>query len=131
MQVARLRMESQFARISMNQTQAQMEISQPKADMEISQPKADFNIRTTKGKLTIDQTQAWAEANLKSALRWTDDMAQQGKQLANEGTARRAEQGAALLDIHTGQNVVADQAVENGHPHYQTPSIKYIPSPLQ
>lgn len=128
--IPQLRMESQMARIGINQTKAQIGIEQPKAELSIEQPNADMSIETTKGKLTIDQTQAWEEMNLESTPRLVEKHAQESVQLLKEGTARRAEQGAQLLDIHQSDTIIAEQARENQLPKLKQLSIKYIPSPL-
>ena len=130
MQFPQVRMESQQARITIQQTPAQMEIRQPEAAMDLRQPKADMQIRTTKGRLNIDQSKAFAETNLKSALRWTEDMAAKGKADVHTGTARRAQQGNQLLDIHLGGNAIAEQAIQNGQPSDKMLGIKYMPSPF-
>ena len=125
-----IRMESKMARIGMEQTNSYLEIEQPKADLSIEQPKAEMTIETKKGKLTIDQTQAWEETNLMSTFRLTEKFAEEGKRATLEGTARRAEQGAQLIDIHKNVNVIAEQAFENGGTPRKQLSIKYIPSPF-
>ena len=130
MQFPQIRMESKMAKIGMEQTNSYLEIEQPKADLSIEQPKAELSIETTKGKLTIDQTQAWEETNLMSTLRLIEKLVEEAKKAALQGTARRAEQGAQLIDIHKNINVIAEQAIENGAKPIAQLSIKYIPSPF-
>lgn len=130
MRIPQLKMASQNAMIDIRQTASQLDIRQPKADIDMQQPKADLQMRTTKGKLTIDQSKAFAEANLKSALRWNEDTAAKGKQAVNTGVSRRARQGNQLIDIHQGGNANVALAVENGHPTDKLMGIKYIPSPF-
>ncbi|MBO1001543.1 DUF6470 family protein [Pseudogracilibacillus auburnensis] len=130
MQFPQLRLESQMARIAIEQTPARIEMKQGKAHLSIQQPKAEVSMRTMKGKLTIDQTQAWEEMNLMSTRRLNELHADEGLRAASEGTARRAEQGVELLNIHTGVDIIAEQAVQNGHPPTKTLSFTYIPSPL-
>ncbi len=130
MHTATLRIDSQPAKIAIRQTNGTVELAQPKADMSIAQPKADLQMRSTKGKLTIDQTQAFEEANLMGPLRSTEKHAQKGKQATLEGTKRRASEGSQLVDIHIGSNMIAEQSKQKGHRQYVPPSIKYIPSPF-
>ena len=130
MQFPQIQMTSQMGKIQIKQTQGEMEIVQPKAEISIEQPQAVLSMQTTKGVLTIDQTQAWEETNLMSPMRLSEKNTQEGKQATLEGTQRRAEQGAQLLDIHLGGNVIQEQAIQNGHPVYKEPQIAYIPSPL-
>lgn len=130
MKFPQLQMESQRGRISIEQTPAKIEIRQPKARQSIEQPKAEMSIRTTKGKMHIDQSQAWEERMLMSTIRLNEMHAQEGMQAVKEGTARRAEQGAQLIKIEQDVNVIAEQAIENGHPQMKQLSIKYVPSPF-
>lgn len=130
MQFPQIRMESQMAKIGIKQTPAQIELRQGKADVTIEQPKAEMSIRQPKGKLTIDQSQAWEEMNLMSTRRLNEIYAIEGKQAASEGIARRAEQGAALLDIHNGTDMIAEQAYQISNPPMKTLGIKYVPSPF-
>lgn len=89
MELPQIRMQSQMARITMMTQPATQEIRQPKADLSIHQPHAELSIRTIPSKLTIDQTQAWADMNLKTAPLSIEEFAQLGMQGAQEGTARR------------------------------------------
>ncbi|HLR72415.1 MAG TPA: DUF6470 family protein [Pseudogracilibacillus sp.] len=130
MRFPQIHMDSQMARIGMTQTPAQLEMSQKNADLSIEQPKADISMQTKKGKLTIDQSQAWEEMNLMSTQRLNEKYADEGLRAALEGTGRRAEQGAELINIHHETNVIAEQAVQNQLPKVKTLSLKYIPSPL-
>lgn len=130
MQLPQIQMTSLMGKIAIEQSKGDMDIVQPKAEMTIEQPKAVLSMQTTKGTLTIDQSQAWEETNLMGPIRLSEKIAQEGKQAALEGVQRRAEQGAQLIDIHLGGNVIKEQAIQNGHPVYKEPQIAYIPSPL-
>src|SRR5690625_2554725 len=130
MQIPQIRMESQMAKIGMEQTNSYIEIEQPKADLSIEQPKADVSMQTIKGKITIDQTQAWEETNIMNPYRLTEKIAQEGKQAALEGTGRREEQGAQIIDIHHDVDMIAEQAVENGSRPMKQLRVGYIPSPF-
>ncbi|HLR92528.1 MAG TPA: DUF6470 family protein, partial [Atopostipes sp.] len=128
--MGKIQMTSQMGRIQISQTAGEMNISQPKADISITQPNAHLLIQTTNGKLTIDQSQAFEEANLYGPLRAIKKEAQAGRQAIQEGTRRRAAEGTQLADIHIEGNPIAEQAKQKGHRQYTPPSIKYIPSPL-
>lgn len=130
MKFPQIQMESQRGRISIEQTPAKIEIRQQHATQTIEQPKAKMDIRTTKSKMHIDQSQAWEERQLMSTIRLNEIHAQEGMRAVQEGTARRAEQGAQLLKIEQNVNVIAEQAIENGHPKMKRLSIKYVPSPF-
>lgn len=130
MQIPQIRMTSQMGKIAIEQKAGNLDIVQPKAEVAMKQPKANISIHTSKGKLTIDQTQAWEEANLMSPLRLSKRHAQAAKQAVLGGIQKRAQQGAQLIDIHLGGNMIAQQAIQNGHRTYRPPSLTYIPSPL-
>lgn len=130
MQIPQLKMESTMAKINIQQNNTELEIEQPKATLSIEQRQADVSIETKKGKLTIDQSQAWEEMNLESTFQLNMNHAQDSRQAVAEGTARRAEQGAELVDIHRNPDILANQAEVNGHRQMKTLSIKYIPSPF-
>lgn len=128
MQVPQIRIQSQQALISINQPRADVQIQQPKATQHIEQPHAIVEMRTTPSKLTIDQTQAWHDMDLKSAKVRIEEAAQKGKQKVLEGIARRANQGEQLMKIEQGGNPIASQAVQNGHRKEKQFNIGWIPS---
>lgn len=129
-QVPQIRMESQMGRIRMEQEHGMLEIEQGKAELSIQQPQVDMSIQTRKGTLTIDQTEAWKQVNLGSTQYMIEKNAHAAMQAASEGTARRAEQGSEMLDIHHGREVITDQAWTNQGKQYQPPNLAYMPSPF-
>lgn len=128
MQLPQIRLESQMARINMTTQPAGQEIQQPRAGLSIQQPRADVTMRTIPSKLTIDQTQAWEDMNLKSAKRSIEEFAQEGKQAALEGTGRRASQGTELMKIENKGNPLISQSFQNAHEPPRSLGIKFIPS---
>jgi hypothetical protein len=127
MQIPRLLMHATYGKIGLNTENAQLEIRQQPAEQNILQPKAELSIHTVPGKLDIDQSQAFAEAHLKSIYALIDDYAARGKQEAMEGIARRAEQGDALMRIENGGHPIAEQARENSTPPPAQFSIGWMP----
>lgn len=130
MQFPQIRMESQFARIGIDTTLAKLHIEQPKADLQIEQPPAKMEIRTTPGWLTIDQTKAWEDMNIKSVFRRTEEHVARTKEKLQEGIARVVSEGDEMLDIHTGQNAIIEQAVRQNNPPPPEVNITWIPSPF-
>lgn len=128
MQIPQIRIQSQDAQIQLNRKNATSEIEQPKADLSIQQPKADLTIETTPGKLSIDQTQAWADMNLKSIPQLNREFAEEGKKASQEGTARRAQEGAELMQIENGGTPLVSQAVNRAFPDMKRLGITFIPS---
>lgn len=127
-QLPQIRLESQTAKISLTQTPGRQEIRQPRAELSIEQPKANLSIQTTPGKLTVDQTRAWEDMNLPSPLRSVAIAANQGVNALMEGIQRRTQQGADLMEIENGGEVIAYQAEINGHEQTKLIGLKYIPS---
>ncbi|MGM7683395.1 DUF6470 family protein [Cytobacillus sp. Hm23] len=128
MQLPQIRINSTFAQIELSTTQAEQLIEQPKAELSIQQPKADMNIQTIKGKLTIDQTQAWEDMDLKHISKRIEEAADLGYQDWLDGIARRAQQGDELMKIENGGNPIARQAKENSQDPMYNFNIGYIPS---
>lgn len=128
MQMPQIRLDSQPARIGIQTTNARTETKQPPADLSIEQPKADLTIETIPSKLTIDQTEAWADMDLKHISRRIEDAAQQGRKDWLEGIARRAQQGDELMKIENGGNPIAEHAKTNSVNPVKEFNIGFIPS---
>ncbi|MEH7225052.1 DUF6470 family protein [Bacillus sp. JJ1566] len=123
-----IRLESKQAQIGIETTSARTETEQPKAELSIQQPKADISMETTPPKLTIDQTEAWADMGLKNILRSIEELAQKGKEDTLVGIARRVQQGTELMEIENGGNPLVRQAQENGQKPMKEFNIGFIPS---
>ncbi|MFC4557524.1 DUF6470 family protein [Virgibacillus kekensis] len=130
MRLPQIRMESQIARIQIQQTDGRQEIQQPKAQQSIRQPEAEITMKTTPSKLDIDQTKAWEDMNLMHIFKRIEKFANDGRQGAFEGIARRVQQGAQLMKIENGGNPIASQAVTNAYDEMKRLGIKFIPSPF-
>jgi hypothetical protein len=128
MQLAQIRLESQYAKIGLKTTPPVQEIQQPKADLSIEQPKAELTIRTTPGKLTIDQTKAREDVDLKSISKRIEEFADKGYQDSLEGIARRAQEGYALMRIEDGGNPIAEISKTNSEGPELRFNIGWIPS---
>ncbi|WP_221566969.1 DUF6470 family protein [Alkalihalobacillus sp. TS-13] len=128
MQIPQIRIQSQPALIGLKTTKGVQQISQPKAEQSIQQPKADLNTKTTKGTLTIDQTQAWNDMDLKSVFVQTEEAAQLGREDLLAGIARRAQEGDQLMRIENGGNPIAEHARVNSGGEMKEWNIGWIPS---
>lgn len=128
MRLPQVRLQSQPALISIQQQDAHVEINQPGATQQIEQPTATVRMRTIPSRLTIDQTQAWHDMDLKSAKVRIAEAAQQGKQKVLQGISRRINQGNQLMKIEHGGNPIVSQAVTNGHRPEKQFNIGWIPS---
>jgi hypothetical protein len=128
MQIPQIRMQSQMAQIQINQTNAELEIRQPQAEMSIRQDPPEVSIRTTPSKLSIDQSKAFEDMNLMPIMKRNTQHAEQGKQAALEGMARRAAEGRRLMEIEQGGTPVAELAKQQSGREMKQLSIKFIPS---
>lgn len=128
MQLPQLRMESQLAKIQINQKDARLEIKQEQPQIMIQQPKPEVIIRTTPSKLSIDQTEAWADMNLLSIFKRNDRFAGEAIQAVQAGIARTAREGKELMKIENGGNPIAAQARRMSSPPPKELGIKFIPS---
>ena len=108
------------ALIGVNRTPAKLDIKQPQAEVDRKITHAQVNVELSLPKIQIDQTQAFAESGLKKPLDLTAEIAQYSKSKMEESTGRIAEQGDALTDIHTGADVIADQALYNAYDQFST-----------
>lgn len=128
MQLPQIRMQSQMAHITIQQTDGKQRIRQTEASLSIQQPKAEMTIKTTPSKLDINQTQAWEDMNIMHIFKRIEKFANEGLQAANEGTARRARQGDAMMKIENKGNPIASQAIQNAFDDMKKLGIKFIPS---
>ncbi len=128
MNVSQIRLESNFIRMGLKIEKPVQEIEQPSAIQSIQQPKAILEIETIPGKLTIDQTKAREDVDLKSIRRRVEEFAQNGYEDWLKGIERRASQGTELMKIENGGNPIAYQAKENSEGPPKQFNIGWIPS---
>ncbi|WP_249594497.1 DUF6470 family protein [Peribacillus frigoritolerans] len=128
MQIPQIRLQSAPMKIGLNIEQPVQQIEQKAAVQSIQQPQAILEIQTTPGKLTIDQSQAREDMDLKSLSRRVDEFAQQGYQDWLAGMARRAQQGTELRHIEKGGNALAEQARQNSKGPEKQFNLGWIPS---
>jgi hypothetical protein len=72
-----------------------------------------IEISTAAAKLYIDQTEAFADANLKSPLRLGNEFASKALSQASEYVAKTAQQGEQLKRIENGNGAIAQIAKQN------------------
>ncbi|WP_186580800.1 DUF6470 family protein [Aquibacillus kalidii] len=128
MEIPQIRIQTQLAKLQIHTEPATLTMEQPKAIQSIEQPKADIKIKTIPSKLSIDQTQAWNDMDLKNVFKRTEEAANLGKQDLFQGIARRIQQGAELMKIENKGNPIKRQAIENGFDEPKQFNIGWIPS---
>src|SRR5690606_5465295 len=80
------------------------------------------------GKLTIDQTQAWQEMDIKSIFTRVRENAHRGQRLLLEGIARVSSEGDELAGLRFGGNDYIKQAKRRPNTTTDDFNIKWIPS---
>lgn len=128
MNIPQIKLESKPALLGLKTVDARTEIQQPKADLSIQQPKATLTMETKPSKLTIDQTEAWADMDLKHISRRIKEFAEKGKEDWLAGLARRNEQGDELMKIENNGNPIPGQAKQNSQKPKKEFGLGFIPS---
>jgi Family of unknown function (DUF6470) len=128
MRIPQIRMQSTQAVLGIEKSNASIDIQQSHAQVELQQPKAIMDMKSVQPKLTIDQTQAWADMNLKSILRRNEEFAAEGNQAWIQYLAKTAQEGGELMKIENGGGVIAAQAKRNGQLPKHEFGLGFIPS---
>lgn len=81
--------------------------------LDIQMQKPQLSHQTRNPKITIDQTEPFAEAGLKGIRAFMDDSVSFAKQKWSEGVNRIVSDGNQWIDIHTGADPIPDQAEYN------------------
>ena len=142
MNIPQIQIDTNSAVIGVSKTPSKKEIVQKPAELSIEQPEADIKFQKQPGRLTIDQTKAWENLDLKSIRKRIEEFAVKGKEDLLEGIARRAQEGDELMRIENKGNPIADIAKRNSTrlkmemdmgdtPAFESVDISYQPSRLQ
>lgn len=129
MQLPQIKMHSTFIQLDIQSEKPVQRIKRSDPVQSIQQPKAQVNMNTTPGKLTIDQSEAWAEMDIKPISERTAEYAEKGRQKVLEGIARRSRQGDELMSIEKGGNPIVAHAKENSTRPQKQFNVGWIPSP--
>ncbi|WP_216830367.1 DUF6470 family protein [Alkalihalobacterium elongatum] len=131
MKLAQLQISSARAEIGMKTQKPPMRIQQGHADLRIDQQHNDIlQISKRAAKLHIDQSQAFADANLKGISRYLGDIVQRGEQKANQYIARIAQQGDQLMKIENGQGAIQQIAKTNSQLQTYDFNLGTMPKPF-
>lgn len=106
--IPQIKMHSTMARITITSQPAIQEIEQPKPEIEIQQPRANLEIETTPLVLTIDQTKAWEDLDLKHIFVRIAENAQYSVNKGYEYISKKVQQGDMLMRIENEGNPIAD-----------------------
>jgi hypothetical protein len=128
MNLPQIRINSLQGQLGLEITKSIQKIDQEPANVQMEQPKAELQINRTPGKLTIDQTKAWEDMDLKHIFRRIEECAQNGYQDLMSGIARVTQQGDELMKIENGGSPIIEQAVQNSLPTQFDFNIGWVPS---
>jgi hypothetical protein len=130
MKLPQIRIESTFAKIGLQITPPVQEIEQPPAELFIQQPPAEMMIDVVPGRLTIDQSQAWADMDLKHIFQRIEEAAQEGYQNWLAYLETVSQQGDELMEIENSSDVLATQAQINSEDPPLEFNVGFVPSPF-
>jgi len=123
-------MQATFPQLAISIERAQMEMRQPPADVSIAQPPAQLDMKTTPPRLTIDQSEAWADMDLKHIFRRIEEAAQEGYENWLSYLETTSAQGDELMRIEHGGDVLAEQAKANSEPPPLEVNVGLVPRPF-
>lgn len=132
MQLPYLEHSSTRAYIGLKANRPHPEIKQHQADLQIRQEHvASFKLEITHGELHIDQSEAFAEADLKGILRRNNEYIQKAKQNGLNYIAKASQEGDRLMRIEHGYGKIEEISASKNEPtHYET-NIDLVPKPFQ
>ncbi|WP_245579710.1 DUF6470 family protein [Alteribacter aurantiacus] len=126
-----LRIDVQHAQTGMQHTRPHVHITQHDAVMNIDQELAGtLEISQTASRLFIDQTEAFADANLKAPLRAASEWATSGKEQALSYVAKKTREGEQLKQIEKGGNALSQVAKNHSHPPTKEVTLGYMPKTM-
>ena len=131
MQLPRLELHKTFAKLGIEKRNATLQIRQPQADLTYNQPQPEVKMHKTEGKLTIDQTEAFADAGLKHPFRMTKEQFFKSKQKVLQSLAAKAAEGDQLMKIENQSSSVIPQIAKNKSESPQKEfNIGFVPSSM-
>jgi hypothetical protein len=108
--IPKIRIDSQMGKIGLKINKPLQEIKQPQPVVSIEQPAAELKISNQQGKLTIDQTLARENLDLKSVFKRTEENAQTGYQSVMQYISKSVQEGNELMKIENGGNPIKEQS---------------------
>lgn len=130
LRIPQLTMQATFPQLSITIERGYMHMRQQQAELSIEQPKPQLEMKTTPPRLTIDQTEAWADMDLKHIFRRIEEAAQEGYASWLSYLETTAIQGDELMRIEQGGDVLAMQAQANSERPPFDYNVGLIPRPF-
>lgn len=129
MQLPRLELHNTFAQLGVQKKNASIEIKQPKAELNYNQPQPSMEIHKSASKLEIDQTEAFADANLKHPFRNIKEWTERAKQKILQSLAEKANEGDRLMKIEDrSESVIPEIAKQKSETPPKQFNIGFMPS---
>ncbi|WP_062050211.1 DUF6470 family protein [Bacillus sp. JCM 19034] len=131
MQQVQLHIDQTLAQTGLRSVQPPMQIKQHQADLQISQEHTNLvEISTTARRLYIDQTEAFADANLKTPLRLSNEFYQRIRGTVMNYVAKTAREGEQLKKIENGNHAITHIAAQRGSRPQKQANIAYMPNSM-
>lgn len=127
MQLPSLNIQKTDAYIGLHLQRPGLQIRQRNADLQILQDPVGMEMRTSKPKLSIDQTEAFADANLKTPLRLANDFWAKTESVVSQYVAKTALEGEQLKSIENGTGVIQRIAKQRSERPIPEINIGYMP----
>lgn len=122
-----LRIESVPISIEMRSKSAQIQMKPQKVDLEFTRDRRGLTIRSRPIQLNVDTFEARTSVSPTPAQS-IKESAMEGQNAAYEATARLAEEGNMLLDIHLNQNILGEIAANRFATGMKDFNIKFLPT---
>ena len=115
MELPRIQIQTTRAETGLQSQRPPMSIQQPNADIQIDNSLSGrFRMTQDYAEIAIDQTEAFADADVKSILRRNDEWSARAMQQAMTYTAKVARQGEQLKKIENPGEVIPQLARQDG-----------------
>lgn len=114
----RLEMSSTRGQLGMQTTQGRFDMESPKQTLDISTTQPQTRVEGKLAKITIDQSQCFADAGLMGNVDFTSDYVNYAKSKMYESMGRISEQGTEMANIQYGGSAIADQALYNAYDQF-------------
>lgn len=132
MNMPKIQISQTAAQIGMQSHKPQMSIQQRSADMSIHQDlHNNLSMQTTDAELHIDQSAAFADADVKSILRRNEEFASKANQNVMQYVAKVARDGEQMKKIENPGDVIAQLAVGRGLQPERQFELGSVPSGME
>lgn len=133
MELPSIQIQSVHGKIGLQSQRPPLQIKQPNADLSIHQEHVDtLKISRKASKLSIDQTEAFADAHLKGGLRSFKEFLAKTEQKVSQYMQKKASEANQLLRIENGGDVIPGIAAQNSelYPRREL-NVAQMPKPFQ